>query len=316
MANFSWVEDAPLGVYKNHELSEQFFWVALAKSRFMDHVDLHPKFGAKKGETLTIPLYGEIVEPMSAKLSENSKIPEVAWSETTTYVLVEEFGQACPYSGLLEVLDHYDPSSAISRRLVDQQRLVLDTSAAAAFKKTFITYVPRSLTGGVFDVTGTPSVPATANFNFAAVEQIRDYLFNTLRAPGVNDDDDYTAIGQTLALRGIKRDPLFVGWNAYKNPELKASGEIGQIEHMKFIETNHEQALATGVGTGAVLGEVIVMGRDAVVFVEAETPELRASIPTDYGRQRGIAWVGVYGFDLLWKSAARGKAKVVYVTSQ
>lgn len=72
------------------------------------------------------------------------------------------------------------------------------------------------------------------------------------------------------------------------------------------------------MGTGNVLGEGVVFGADSYAMAEGVTPELRAGIPQDYGRSRGIAWYGQIGAKLVWAqdSANPGEANLVYVGSQ
>lgn len=313
----SWTFDVPNGVAKNNDLSEEYFKQAIAKTRFFEHVSIKPAFGKKKGESVTIPLVPALAEPSSAQLSENSNIPELPFNYKTQVVVVREFGQSVPYSGLLEELDHYDPEEWISGRLVDQQKLVLDASAATAFKQAAIVMTPTGSASVTTATNGSPGATATANLNFFLIESARDYLVGTLLAPGVKDETDYICISNTFGLRGIKRDPLFIGWAAYKDPERKWNGEVGMIEDMTFVESNHATALtSTWTLAGAnVLGEAVIFGREAVAFAEAVTPELRAGIPTDLGRQRLIGWYGVYGFQLLWTSALAGEAKVIHVAS-
>ncbi len=313
----SWTFDVPAGVAKNHALSEEFFKQAIAKTRFFEHVSIRPAFGKKMGESVTIPLVPALTEPTSAQLSENSNIPELPFSYKVQTVVVREFGQSVPYSGLLEDLDHYDPEDWISQRLVDQQKLVLDASAATAFKSAAVVMTPTGPASVSTATNGSPGATATANLNFYLIESARDYLTGTLLAPGVKDEYDYVCISNTFGLRGIKRDPLFIGWAAYKEPERKWNGEVGMIEDMTFVESNHATALtSTWTTAGAnVLGEAVIFGREAVAFAEAVTPELRAGIPTDLGRQRLIGWYGVYGFQLLWTSALPGEGKVIHVAS-
>ncbi len=313
----SWTFDVPAGVAKNHALSEEYFKQAIAKTRFFEHVSIKPAFGKKMGESVTIPLVPALTEPASAQLSENSNIPELPFSYKVQTVIVKEFGQAVPYSGLLEELDHYDPEDWISQRLVDQQKLVLDASAATAFKSAATVFTPTGAASVSVATNGSAGATATSNLNFFLVESARDYLTGTLFAPGVKDETDYVMISNTFGLRGIKRDPLFQGWAAYKNPERKWNGEVGTIEEMTFIESNHTTALTSSwtLAGSNVLGEAVVFGREAVAFAEAVTPELRAGIPTDLGRQRLIGWYGVYGFQLLWTSALAGEAKVLHVAS-
>jgi len=283
-------------------------------------VSIKPAFGKKQGESVTIPLVPALTEPASAQLSENSNIPELPFNYKVQTVIVREFGQSVPYSGLLEDLDHYDPEDWISARLVDQQKLVLDASAASAFKQAAVVMTPTG-SAAVNTVASTspaaPGAAATTNLNFFLIETARDYLVGTLLAPGVKDETDFVCISNTFDLRGLKRDPLFIGWAAYKEPERKWNGETGMIEDTTFVESNHATALtSTWTTAGAnVLGEGVMFGREAVAFAEAVTPELRAGIPTDLGRQRLIGWYGVYGFQLLWTSALAGEGKVIHFAS-
>jgi hypothetical protein len=309
----TWTFDTPGGVAKNHALSEEYFKQAIARTRFFEHVSIKPAFGRKQGESVTIPLVPALVEPGNAQLSENSNIPELPFTYKVQTVVVKEFGQSVPYSGLIEELDHYDPEDWISARLVDQQKLVLDATAATAFKAAATVLTPTAQANVAFSLNGAPGTVAGANINFFLIETARDYLVGTLLAPGVKDETDFICIGNTFGLRGIKRDPLFQGWAAYKEPEKKWNGEIGQIEDTTFVESNHQTALTTFT-TGGVqsLGEAVMFGREAVAFAEAVTPELRAGVPTDLGRQRLIGWYGVYGFQLLWTSALPGEAKVLH----
>jgi N4-gp56 family major capsid protein len=313
----SWTFDVPAGVARNHALSEEYFKQAIARTRFFEHVSIKPAFGKKQGESVTIPLVPTLAEPASAQLSENSNIPELPFTYKVQTVIVKEFGQAVPYSGLLEDLDHYDPEDWISQRLVDQQKLVLDASAATAFKQAAVVMTPTGSAAVTTATNGTAGAQATTNINFFLIETARDYLVGTLLAPGVKDETDYVCIGNTFGLRGIKRDPLFIGWAAYKDPERKWNGEVGMIEDTTFVESNHATALtSTWTNAGAnVLGEAVMFGREAVAFAEAVTPELRAGIPTDLGRQRLIGWYGVYGFQLLWTSALAGEGKVIHFAS-
>jgi N4-gp56 family major capsid protein len=313
----SWTFDVPAGVAKNHALSQEYFKQAIAKTRFFEHVSIKPAFGKKQGESVTIPLVPTLTEPASAQLSENSNIPELPFTYKTQTVIVREFGQAVPYSGLIEELDHYDPEEWISARLVDQQKLVLDASAATAFKAAAVVMTPTGSASVSTATSGSAGATASTNLNFFLIETARDYLVGTLLAPGVKDETDYVAISNTFGLRGLKRDPLFIGWAAYKDPERKWNGEVGMIEDMTFVESNHSTALtSTWATAGAnVLGEAVIFGREAVAFAEAVTPELRAGIPTDLGRQRLVGWYGVYGFQLLWTSALAGEGKVIHVAS-
>jgi len=145
------------------------------------------------------------------------------------------------------------------------------------------------------------------------VEEIADYMWDTLRVPKWSGDD-YVAICRTLALRGIKRDPTWEEWKKYNTPEVKANGEVGRLEGVRFIQTNHNNALGK-VGTSSVLGECVFFGQDSVALAEVLTPELRAAIPQDFGRSKAVAWYGILAFGIIWDTSNAGEARIVRVTS-
>lgn len=310
---FTWTFDAPSGTYKNHAMSSRLYEAAVENSVFMDHVRPVEGFGKKMGESVTLTRVRNITEPTTADLEETIRIPEDEFELSTQQITVRELGRAVPYTSLSLDLSKFDLENPIQKKLREQMRLVLDTKAATAFKNTLIKYRPVGATSGTFTTNGTPAGSATSNMNIYHVEEIRDYMFDTLQAPPA-EGGDYIGIFRTLGLRGIKRDADWEEWHKYTNPQAKYNGEIGRIEGVRFIETNHARALGK-IGTNDVLGEGVIFGDEAVVMAEALTPELRAAIPGDFGRSRAVAWYGILEMDLIWDTANAGEAKVVHVSS-
>jgi N4-gp56 family major capsid protein len=313
MAQFTWEFDAPSGVFKSHAMSKRLYMAALENTVFMDFVKPVDGYGRKMGDTVTLTRIATISEPTSANLTEGNRIPEDTYSISTTSVTVVEIGRSVPFTSFAEDLTFFDLENGIQRRLRDQMGLVMDTKAATAFKTAQVKYIPTGLAAGTFDTDGTASTSATANWNVFHVEEIRDYLFDTLQTP-TWEGDDYIAIFRTLGLRGIKRDPAWEEWHKYTDPQAKFNNEIGRIENVRHIETNHNNALGKQ-GTNSVLGEGVVFGADAVVMAEVLTPELRAEIKGDFGRARAVAWYGILEFGIIWDTSNAGQARIVHVTS-
>jgi N4-gp56 family major capsid protein len=279
----------------------------------MDYVTPVTGYGRKKGESITLTRVANLAEPTSAVLSENQRIPEDVFSLSTIGITVSEIGRAVPYTSLSEELSEFNIQGAIQRKLRDQMKLVLDNMAATAFKTAKVCYIPTSLAAGTFDTDGTPSTQATENMSVFHLEEIRDYLFDTLRTPPY-ENEDYIGIFRTLGLRGIKRDPSWEEWKKYTDPQAKFNSEVGRIEQIRMIETNHANALAKK-GAGSVLGEGVIFGQDGIAMAEAMTPELRAGIPQDLGRQKVVGWYGILNFGIIWDTANAGEARIVRVTS-
>lgn len=315
MASHSWVADGPSGVYKNHDLSSKLRMASIKEAKFMQFVKPEEGYGKKKGESVTITRVSNITVPSSDVLNELDSIPEDTLSLSTQAIPVSERGRAIPYTSLSLDLSAFDLENAIQKKLKDQLKLRMDITAATAFKDGMIIAVPTGISETTFETDGAASNTAASNLNMYHVESIRDYMFSTLNiAPYM--DDDYVCIMITQAKRGLMRDPAWVDWKKYTDPSAKFNGEVGRIENIRFVETNHTSALADGLGTGDILGEAVFFGEDPVVMGVVEDPHLRAKESEDYGRSKGVAWYGIYGFGQVWSDSANaGEARSVYLTS-
>ena len=313
MAQFQWQFDAPSGVFKSHAMSQKLYMAALENSVFMDFMQPVDGYGRKKGDTVTLTRIASMTEPTSPDLTEGERIPEDQYSISTTSITVNEIGRAVPFTSFAEDLTFFDLENGIQRRLRDQMRLSLDTKAATAYKTAQVKYIPPGVAAGTFDPDGTASTSATANWNVFHIEEVRDYMFDTLYTPPW-EGDDYVGIFRTLGLRGIKRDPAWEEWHKYTDPQAKYNNEIGRVENIRHVETNHANALGKK-GTGSVLGEGVVFGQDSVAMAEVLTPELRAEVKGDFGRSRAVAWYGILNFGIIWDTANAGQARIVHVTS-
>jgi N4-gp56 family major capsid protein len=324
MAQFTWTFDAPSGTYKSHDISEKLYEAAVADTVAMDFVRPVEGFGKRRGEAVTLVRVSAATEPTVATLSETERIPEDEFALTTTSITVSEFGRSIPYTSLSDDLSKFDLENPIQMTLKDQMALVLDSTALAAFKASQVKYRITGVASGTFTTNGTFAGASTANMNVFHVEEIADYLYDTLLCPPL-EGGDYVGIFRTLGLRGIKRDPAWDEWHKYTDPGAKYNGEAGRIERIRFVGTNHGTSPASGassaavglgkVGTSNVLGEGVVFGADSVAMAEAMAPELRAAIPSDFGRSKAVAWYGIFQFGVIWNTGNAGQARIVHVGS-
>ncbi len=315
MANHSWVLDAPTGVYKNHDLSSKLRMAAIAQTICMQFVGTEQGYGKKKGESVTITRISNVSVPTSDILDERSRISEDSISLSTQAITVYERGRAIPYTSLSLDLGSYDLENAIQKKLRDQMKLSMENAAATAFKAGMVKAIPSGVAALTMDTDGTASTTASANLNVYHIEQIRDYMFSTLLVPPMADGN-YACMLATKAKRGIMNDPKWENWHKYTDQEKKYNSELGKLEMIRFVESNNTSAFSGSLGSGSVLGEAVFFGDDAVSMAVVAEPELRAKESEDYGRSKGVAWYGVYGFDQVWKdSATAGEARVLHVTS-
>ena len=278
----------------------------------MPHVSGVEAFGKKMGETVNLTRIRNLTEPTSGVLTESERIPEDDFAISSTSITVNEYGRSIPYTSLAEDLTFYNLNSQIQRTLRDQMSLVLDSAAATPFKAAQVKYTPTGLASATTATSGSAGASATANMNVFHVEEIRDLMVDTYHVPTIGGD--YIGIFRTLGLRGIKRDPAWEEWAKYTDPSKKMNSEVGRIEGVRFIESSHSNALGK-IGTSSVLGEGVVFGQDAVAMAEVLTPELRASIPADFGRSKAVAWYGILEFGIIWDTSNAGEARIIHVAS-
>lgn len=313
MAAFTWVFDAPSGTYKQNALSRKLWRASVEQAVLADFVRPVEGYGRKMGENVTLTRVRRLTEPSSAVLIEAERISEDAFQLATTTITPGELGRAVPYTSLADDFSKFDIENPIQSVLREQLTLVLDTLMASAFKGAVIKYAVTGLASNNIATTGTFGAASTANLNTWHLEQIRDYLYDTLFAPKY-DGGSYIGVFRTLALRGVKLDPAWEEWHKYTDPSAKYNNEIGKWEDIRLVETNHSNAFGK-VGTGSVLGEGVVFGADAVACAEVLTPELRASVPQDFGRSKSVAWYGILGYDEIFGTANAGESRVVHVGS-
>lgn len=313
---FTWTWSSPDGVYKSHAMSRKIRMAGVAETEFVPHVSTEPNFGKQSGEAVTITRVKALTEPTDTTMTETDKVPIERLQVNTTSVTVSLRGRGCEYHNLAEQLGSLDLKSTIQKRLKEQIRLTLDTSAAAAFKNGKIKAIPTGVSTITFDTDGTASSPATVNLNFIHLGIIRDYMRETIHVPPA-ERGSYIAILSTRAARGVKQDPDYQALIRYVQPgKLVYDSELGRVENMVIIENNHTAALSSTLGTNSDVGEAVIFGDDAVTMAEALAPELRAEVPANFGLHKAVAWVGILAFAQTWgDSNADGEAKVVHVTS-
>lgn len=313
MATFTWSLDSPSGVYKNHKLSAQIREASVVQSLFHQFVDAEPGYGRQSGDTLNVTRISNITVPSDSTLAEGQPMSEDSFSLSTQAIVVAENGRAVPYTSLSEDLAYFDINSKIQKMLMRQMRISFDRAVAAAFKTGQI----RAACTGVSSISITTNATAgvaTVNPNLYHIEQIRDAMFTTYFMEPF-DGEDYVCMISTKAKRTILQDPAWVDWKKYTDPESKYNSEIGRMENIRFIEVNDTSSLSGAKGSNNV-GEGVFFGADAATMAVALEPELRAKIPTDYGRSKGVAWYGIYGFGQIWyDSANAGEARSIYLTS-
>ena len=251
------------------------------------------------------------------RLDERSPIPETGFTLSQKSLTIQEYGNSVPYTGKLNDMAKQDILSIIDANLKHDARKCFDIEAFTQFKATMLRVAP---TGG----TSTTSVTLTTN---GATATTNNAALGTGHVKAMSDmmkernipaymGDDYFMISNPANYRPFK--------NALENIKLYTetglahifSGEIGRFENTRFIEQTYiprggaNNATTfdpwAGVGQPWTNGQsswAFMFGGDTVTEALVIPEELRAKIPGDYGRSRGLAWYAMTGFGIVHDDA-------------
>jgi N4-gp56 family major capsid protein len=315
MAGQQWQVNADGGFLSNEELSKQIRHVAQPLMQFRQFVRPDSAVGKQKGNTFDFDRVSNVATAGGA-LQEGVAMPETKVTISQSQLTITEYGNSVPYTGKLEALAKFSPSNVVTVALKNDMAKVLDSAAAGQFTGCKVKYTPTGTTSaptGTIDTDGTVSTAATRNIAVYDVEEVRDYLKSTLKAPAY-DGRNYMGIGSTGLLRAIQRDRTeFQTAAQYGDPELLFAGEVGRIRGVRWVEETN--VLANSLGTTSYKGEGVVFGEDPVVEGVAIAEEVRAKIAGDYGRDKGVAWYFLGGWKEVWDTANAGEARIIHITS-
>ena len=325
MAGQVWSVSADGGYFANAKLSKSLRNASQPMMKFRQFTRKENGIGKGKGDTLDFNKVTNIQQAGGA-ISETQRVPESKFLLKRGQLTMGEYANSIPYIGKVDTLSEFSVNDPITRALRDDMAKVMDIAVSTVMKTGDIFFIPTSLTEGTWDLDGTPSTTATVNFNLSHVRQIVDALKTgqfggtTLGTNAGNpvppwDGEYYICITSVKALRGIKSDPDYEEVKKYADPDSLLSGEVGRIEGVRFIESNHTSALSNGVGTSSVLGEAIVFGAEPVIEGVVIAEEIRRKITTDYGRDLGIAWYALLGFAKTWDLTSDQEDHIVRVCS-
>jgi N4-gp56 family major capsid protein len=295
----AWTADTPTGPYRNNFLSEQLYEASFEKAEVILWVEPVEGSGKKRGDTVNLFTMTGPDEVDDGALAENIRIPELPTPLSAASFLIREFGKAVTWTNIWDDWAKYDLPAFVKKRLRENMRLTLDRSAGAAFKSASISFTPTSAGTVTIDTgtpTATPSVAASAAVGVTHLQLARDYAYGTLKAPYFGNGDAYIGIFNWASTRSIRTDPLFKEYYVLGHPEKLQRGEIGVVDNIRIVETNHDTVLQVVTSGGVNIGQGLVFGDESVAFAEAQTPELRMKIADDYGRSLGCAWYGQLGF--------------------
>lgn len=313
MAGQLWSVNSLGGFYYSLNLSKDLRMGVQATSKFRQFCDVRDAFGkvTRSGQTFTwdtVPMMSRA----SRSLTETNTIPQGAHTILQGTLTMNERGFSVPYSELLESLSQFTVRQPIMKVLKYDASVDLDCLAWQEFNKTPLR-AAATATGDNITLTtnSTATLTASAALSTANLKSIVD----TMKGRNIPRfaNDDYYAIARPLGLRGVKNQLETLHQYTESGLDMIMNGEIGRYENVRMIEqttipqggaadsTTYDPFSDTadpwnvGSGTG---DWVFFFGEDTVCEAIHTPEEIRAKIPDDYGRSKGVAWYALLGYGI------------------
>lgn len=311
-----WSVPADGGYLYADNLSDHLRFEVQARTKFRNLADATDKaLGLHKGADYRWNRFSKLANK-GGPISELQKMPETQFSVGQSSLTIGEFGNSVPFTGKLEDLGEQDVKDIIDQTLRDDCKATLDRMVAFEFDQTPLRVAPTSGTSTTAITLTTNGATATTNnvaLGTGHVKAISDTMKD--RNIPAYDGDDYAAITHATTMRTFKNSLEGIHQYTETGIQMIFKGEVGRYENFRFIEQNEvpkghandaafseSSASANYIYTAtedawnnALSSWCYFFGADTVLEAMAIPEEIRAKIPGDYGRDKGIAWYALGG---------------------
>lgn len=278
--------------------------------------------GLHRGENFVWNVYSNL-GTQGRRLSENSPMPESGFTVTQKSLKVFEAGNSVPYTGKLEALAKHQVEAIIDKTLRDDARKFFDIEAFLQFKATKLRVSPtggNSTTAVSLGINGAAPTTNNTALRTGHTKAIVDLMKERNIPPYENTGGDYVCISHTTTFRPYKNDLEAVKQYTETGLGHIFDGEIGRYEGTRHIEQTFipkggadDSTIYDPYGQiadgwdNAQSSWAFYMGGDTVTEAVCIPEEIRAKIPGDFGRSKGIAWYYLGGFGIVHDDAANAK---------
>lgn len=313
MSGQLWAVNSLGGFYSSYNLSKELRDGVQATSKFRQFCDVRDAFGkvTRHGQTFTwdtVPMMSRA----SRALVETNTIGQGNHTVYQGTLTMNECGFSVPFTEMLESMSEFTVKQPIMKVLKYDAMCYIDSLAHQQFNKTALR---GAATATADSISLTTNSTATVTSSFAMSSAALKSIVDTLKERNVPyySDRDYFAIARPKGLRQLKNQLESIHQYTDDGLEMIMNGEIGRYENTRFVEqtvipaggaadsTTFDQftdtADAWNVSSG--VGDwVFVFGADTVCEAVHTEEEIRAKIPDDYGRSKGIAWYALVGYGI------------------
>lgn len=311
MAGQLWAVNSLGGFFYSLNLSDELRTTVQPAIKFRQFADVKDatQQGKKRGETFTWDIVSDI-STRGTTLVETNTMPEGNFTIVQGTLTITEAGQSVPYTGKLEDLGKFSVREPVMKALKNDTVKTLDCLAHAQFNLTPLKVVGTSTAGIALTTTGTAVATNSVAFNNTHHKLIIDVMKERNIPP--YSGDDYVALAWPTTLRTFKNNLESIHQYTETGLKMIFNGEVGRYENCRFVEqtlipkggafdtTTWNSFTNTADIWDNLLSDWIFFFGDDTVAEAINTPEeMRAKIPSDYGRSKGVAWYYLGGFGLV-----------------
>lgn len=297
------------GFLTNTKLSKEIRHRSQPLMYFRQFAQPEGAVGKNRGDTLTFDKISNI-STAGGTIAETSTIPSNNFTITQGSITITEYANSIPFTFKLQTLSDINVPENVKKVLTNDMAKVLDSAAAVQFQASDYKATIVTTATTTFGSAGAAVATSTANMSDKNVRDIIDRM-RTLNIPEYDDRGRYICIGGTNSIRGLYDFFESKAQNTTMEPLM--SGEVGEYYNCRFIRENN--VMSNTLGSGSVYGEAVFFGDDAVREGIAVMEEIRIKIPTDYGRDLGIAWYFCGGWTKVWDFSEDSETRIIHVTS-
>lgn len=268
--------------------------------------------GKGKGDTFHWNVYSDVTT-RGTTLTETNVMPKTNFTITQGTMSITEYGNSVDYTGKLDDLSEQPVKEVINKVLKNDAKKAFDNAAFNQFNATPLRVGPTAGTATDTIVLTTNGTCATANnvaLGTGHVKAIVDMMKERNIPPYMGDD--YVSVSHPSTFRNFKNELEAVHKYTSDGFQMILNGEMGRYESTRFVEqTNIPKGGAADTTTfnpatdtadpwnNAKSSWAFFFGQDTVAEGMAVPEEMRGKIPSDFGRDRGIAWYYIGGFGIV-----------------
>ena len=320
MAGQLWVTNSLGGFFYSQNLSDELREAVQPMSRFRQFCDVKDasQQGKGKGATFT---WDTVANAATAggTLVETNTMPETQFTVVQATLTVNEYGNSIPYSGKLEALSKFEVRKPVMQALRNDAVKVFDRASWIQFNNTQLRVVPAAAGTSTATLTLTTNGTATATNNIVFQKEHAKLVVDLMKERNIPayTSDDYVAIAWPATLRRLKNDMETLHQYTAAGIQLIFNAEIGRYENVRYTEQTN---IVKGYGsTDGVTATAWASGNDWIFFLGEDTvaegvvipEEMRAKIPTDYGRSKGVAYYYLGGFGIVHDQTAATESRIL-----